>query len=131
MTRIAALAALALAAACQSDPSTARGVAERFLDEHYVRMDLERAKPYCVGVALQKIEEMQHLVGGEKIDEATRKPHVSYDLEKTNEESAERVSFLYRGTIRAEGLEDFTRHWLVTARKEADGWKVSNFQEFE
>lgn len=132
MTRSAGLAVLALVAACRGNSDTAIGVAERFLDEHYVRMDLERAKPYCVGVARQKVEEMQHLIGGEKIDESTRKPHVSYELEKTNDETAERASFLFRGKIRVDGADDFTRHWLVTARKEADGaWKVSNFQEFE
>jgi hypothetical protein len=131
--KITTMAVIALGAAgCEGGTDTAQGVAERFLDEHYVRMDLERAKPYCVGVALQKIEEMQHLIGGEKIDETTRKPHVSYDLEKTTEESAERASFLFRGRIRVEDADEFTRHWLVTTRKEPDGgWKVSNFQEFE
>jgi hypothetical protein len=78
------------------------------------------------------VDEMRHLIAGQAIDEATRKPRVSYALEKTTEESPERVSFLYLGTIRVPDLEDFTRHWLVTTRKESDGkWKVSNFQEFE
>jgi hypothetical protein len=124
--------ALVAAVSCQRGADTAQGVAERFLDEHYVRMDLERAKAVCVGVAREKVEEMQSLVGGEKIDDSTHKPRVSYELEKTNDETAERASFLFRGKIRAEGIDDFTRHWLVTTRKEEGvGWRVSNFQEFE
>jgi hypothetical protein len=124
--------AVAALVACTGNADTARGVAERFLDDHYVRMDLERAKAVCVGVAREKVEEMQNLIGGEKIDESTHKPRVSYELEKTNEEGADRVSFLFRGKIRAEGLDEFTRHWLVTARREEGvGWRVSNFQEFE
>jgi hypothetical protein len=123
---------LAALSACRSGSDTAQGVAERFLDEQYVRMDLQRSSEYCVGVARDKVAEMRQLVEGQPIDESTRKPRVSYALEKTTEEGPERVSFLYLGTIRAEDLEPFNRHWLVTTRKEPDGqWKVSNFQEFE
>jgi hypothetical protein len=132
ISRGIAVLLLLAAAGCRSGSDTAQGVAERFLDEHYVRMDLERSRAYCVGVALSKVEEMQRLIGEQRIDETTRKPRVSYALEKRSEEGPSRTSFLYLGTIRVEDLEDFTRHWLVTTRKEADGeWKVSNFQEFE
>jgi hypothetical protein len=127
-----AIVLLAVLVSCRSGAGTSQGVAERFLDEHYVRMDLVKSSEYCVGVAHDKVMEMRHLVEGQPIDESTRKPRVSYSLEKTTEESPERVSFLYLGTIQPEDLEKFTRHWLVTTRKESDGqWKVSNFQEFE
>lgn len=119
-------------AGCHAGADTAQGTAERFLDAHYVRMDLAAAKEYCVGVARSKVEEMQHLVGDQMIDDTTRKPHVSYDLQEKRDEGEDRVSFLFEGKIRVEGADDFTRHWLVNTRKEPDGaWRVSNFQEFE
>lgn len=128
----AVLVALLVVVACRSGAGTAQGVAERFLDEQYVRMDLQRAAEHCVGVAREKVEEMRRLVGDQAIDESTRKPRVSYSLEKKTEEGPERISFLYLGTIRVPDLEPFTRHWLVTTRKEGDGqWKVSNFTEYE
>jgi hypothetical protein len=124
--------ALVLVAGCQASADTPEGTAERFLDAHYVRMSLADAKEYCVGVARSKVEEMQHLVGDQMIDDSTRKPHVSYELQETRDEGEDRVSFLFEGKIRVEGADEFTRHWLVNTRKEPDGaWRVSNFQEFE
>jgi hypothetical protein len=126
------LASIAMVASCSRNADSAQGIAERFVDEHYVRMDLERAKAMCVGVAREKVEEMQGLIGGEKIDESTHKPRVSYELEKTTADAPDRASFLFRGKIKADGLDEFTRHWLVTTRlEEGAGWRVSNFQEFE
>jgi hypothetical protein len=127
-----AVITLALLAGCQPGADTPQGTAERFLDAHYVRMNLADAKEYTTGVARSKVEEMQHLVGDQVIDDSTRKPHVSYDLQETRDEGEDRVSFLFEGKIRVEGADDFTRHWLVSTRKEPDGaWRVSNFQEFE
>ncbi len=117
---------------CRPDAGTPRGTAERFLDEHYVHMNLARAKEFCSGLARQKVEEMERLVGEQKIDETTRKPRVSYALRETKEEGPDRVSFVFEGTIRVEDADRFTRRWLVSTRKEVDGhWRVSNFQEFE
>ncbi len=118
--------------ACRAGSDTAQGVAERFLDEHYVRINLAAAKEYCVGPAREKLEEEAQLVAGQVIDASTRQPHVSYRLAERRDESADRVSFVYEGTIEVEDLDPFTRRWLVNTRKEADGqWKVSNFSEFE
>jgi len=129
--RVAVTILIALAG-CHAGADTAQGTAERFLDAHYVRMNLAAAKEYCVGVARSKVEEMQHLVGDQMIDDTTRKPRVSYDLQETRDEGKDRVSFLFEGKIRVEGADDFTRHWLVNTRRETDGaWRVSNFQEFE
>ena len=126
------LALLALTATCRAGSDTARGVAERFVDEHYVRIDLGAAKAYCVGVALQKIEEEERLVEGHLIDESTRQPRVTYSLEEERREGADRASYLFEGGIYVDGAEAFKRHWLVMTRRESDGrWKVSNFEEFE
>ena len=126
------LALLALTAACRAGSDTARGVAERFIDEHYVRIDLRAAKAYCVGVARQKLEQEERLVEGYRIDEATRQPRVTYSLEEERREGTDRASYLFEGDIYAEGADVFKRHWLVMTRREGDGtWKVSNFEEFE
>ena len=39
------------AGACHSDPESTRGVAERFLDAHYVNIDLPAAEALAAGVA--------------------------------------------------------------------------------
>jgi hypothetical protein len=127
------LIALALfsAASCRPGADTAQGTAERFVDAHYVEINLAGAKEYCVGPARAKIEEEQRLTEGFAIDESTRKPHIGYRLLEKREEDSERVSFLFEGTIRVEDADSFKRRWLVTTRKEGALWRVSNYQEFE
>ena len=117
-----------LLGSCGRDLKTAQGVAEEFVDQHYVNIDLRKAKEYAVGLALQKINEEIRLTAGQVIDASTRKPSVHYRLLEKKEGDG-RVSFLYEGTIRAEDAPDFTRRWLVVARKEGDRWRVSNFTE--
>ena len=58
-TRAAAVFVMlsALLSACRADPSTPRGTAERFLDAHYVRIDLPAALPYTTDLARHKVEE--------------------------------------------------------------------------
>ncbi len=132
MTRRLAIALLFCIAACQGGGDTPRGIAERFLDEHYVRMNLPGAREYTTGLAASKVLEMEHLIDGQEIDAGTRKPHVSYTLKETKDETDDSVSLLYEGVIRVEDADTFTRHWLITMRKQEDGaWRVSNFQEFE
>ena len=41
---------LLLAAACNRDMSSAQGVAEEFVDQHYVGMDLQKAKALAVSI---------------------------------------------------------------------------------
>src|SRR5436190_15955822 len=38
-----------MAAGCAHDLNTAQGVAEEFLDQHYVKIDIPKAKQYAVG----------------------------------------------------------------------------------
>jgi hypothetical protein len=121
---------LATSPACRPDPSTARGTAERFLDAHYVAIDLAQALPFTSGLARQKVEQEMDLVRGIAIDETTRKPVVHYTLLEEHPEDAQATKFLYRGDIAVDGAEGFERRWLVTVRREADGWRVTNYQEF-
>ncbi|MBI2989542.1 MAG: hypothetical protein HYY45_22510 [Deltaproteobacteria bacterium] len=116
--------------ACRRDLGTAQGVVEEFVDQHYVHINLQKAREYAVGLALEKINEEIRLTSGQTIDAATRKPRVHYRLlEKKNGE--QRASFIYEGTIQAEDAPEFSRRWLILARKEGDQWRVANFTEYD
>jgi hypothetical protein len=124
-------AVMLLSAACRPDPGTPRGTAERFLDAHYVHIDLKSALPFTSGLARSKVESEIELVKGVDIDETTRKPTVHYTLLEERPDGNEAVSYLYRGRIAVDGADSFERRWLVTVRQESDGWRVTNYQEFE
>ena len=113
---------------CGRDLGTAQGVAEEFVDQHYVNVDLQKAKTYAVSLALDKINEEIRLTTGQRIDASTQKPKINYRLlEKKDGER--RASFLYEGTIQSDDGSSFTRKWLITTRKDSDQWRVSNFTE--
>jgi hypothetical protein len=130
---IAALIFVAFVAAassgCRGDASTPRGTAERFLDAHYVEIDLPTALPYTSGVARQKVEHEIDLVKGVTIDDTTFKPIVRYALLQEHPDEDGGTKFLYRGKILVDGSEGFERRWLVTVRREAEGYRVTNYQE--
>jgi hypothetical protein len=119
---------LVLASACGRDLSTAQGVVEEFVDQHYIHIDLTKAKTLAVSVALHKVNEEIRLTDGQRIDASTQKPRVHYVLLE-KQEGAQRASFLYEGTIQSDDGTSFTRKWLIHARKEGDHWRVSNFTE--
>jgi hypothetical protein len=117
-----------LAGACGRDLSTAQGIAEEFVDHHYVAIDLQKAKTLAVSVALSKVNEEIRLTAGQTIDASTQTPRVHYALLE-KKEGEQRSTFLYEGTIRSEDGTSFSRKWLITARKEGNQWRVSNFTE--
>ncbi len=127
--RLLVAALLTALAGCTPDPDSARGVAEGFLDEHYVTMNLKAALPYTTGLARHKVQEEIDLVAGEEIDGGTMRPNVSYDLEEERREGEERVTFLYAGTVKLKGGGSFGMSWLVNTRREDGAWRVSNFKE--
>jgi hypothetical protein len=113
---------------CGRDLGTAQGVADEFVDQHYVNFDLQKAKAYAVSLALDKVNEEIRLTAGQKIDASTQKPKINYRLLE-KKEGERRASFLYEGTIQSDDGSSFTRKWLIAARKESDQWRVSNFTE--
>jgi hypothetical protein len=113
---------------CGRDFGTAQGVADEFVDQHYVNFDLQKAKAYAVSLALDKVNEEIRLTAGQKIDASTQKPKINYRLLE-KKEGERRASFLYEGTIQSDDGSSFTRKWLIAARKESDQWRVSNFTE--
>ena len=127
---VAACMLASFISACGRDMHTAQGVAEEFVDQHYVHIDLQQAKEYVIGLALEKLNNEIRLTAGQAIDASTRKPKVNYRLVEKKEGDG-RVSFLYEGTIQAEDAPEFTRRWLIVARKEGNQWRVSNFTEYD
>jgi hypothetical protein len=119
----------ATSAGCRADASTARGTAERFLDAHYVEIDLPQALPYTSGLARKKVEEELELTKGQAIDETTMKPIVRYTFLEEHPDESGGSRFLYRGKIVVDGSDGFERKWLVTVRHEAAGYRVTNYQE--
>lgn len=131
MTRRYLILLLSLSlAGCHPDEHTAQGIAERFVDEYYVQINLAAAKPLCAGLATKKLDEEQRLVAGQPIDESTHKPTVGYKLIDKKEEG-DRPTFVFEGRIQVDGDEALKRKWIITTRREGDVWRVSNFEEFD
>jgi hypothetical protein len=128
---IVVFAVLVVLAACKNDPDSTRGVAELFLDAHYVNIDLTQAEGLVAGVASEKLAKEKHLVGDQQIDEGTRKPTVHYRLVDERPDGENRSRFIYRATFTVEGAGRFERQILLVLRREPEGWKVVNFEEFE
>src|SRR5262245_15627339 len=125
---IASLILCLFTGACNRDLSTPQSVADEFVDQHYVVIDLQKAKALTVSIAQSKIDEEIRLTTGHAIDDSTQKPRVNYRLLE-KKEATERASYLYEGTIQSNDGTSFMRKWLITTRKEGNQWRVSNFTE--
>ena len=126
---IAATTAAFVLASCTSKTSP-RGVVDQFIAAHYMAIDLKAAEPLCTGLALDKLHEEMKLTQGQNIDETTRKPIVHYKL-TAKRESPDHIEYLFRATIDVPDGGSFQKNWMITARKEANIWKVSNFSEYD
>jgi len=113
---------------CGRDLNSPQGVAEEFVDQHYVNIDLQKAKNYAVSLALAKIDEEIRLTTGQTIDASTQKPRVNYTLLEKHE-SEKRSTYLYEGQIQSNDGTSFVKKWLITTRLEGNQWRVSNFTE--
>ncbi len=110
--------------------NSARGVADRFVDQYYVAIDLKAAEPFCTGLALDKLHREIQMIGDQKIDANTHKPTVHYKL-TAERDAIDHVEFLFRATINVPDVGSFNRNLLIIARKTADTWKVSNFDDYQ
>jgi hypothetical protein len=127
LTAVAAL--LALASACTPADSP-RGVADRFVDAYYVRIDLKSAAELSTGLALDRINEEIQLTKGQSIDAATRRPTVHYSL-ASERNADDAVTFVFNARFDVPDAGTFERNLMITARQDGGHWKVSNFSEFE
>ena len=125
-----ALAVAALSAAACTRFNSPRGVVDRFITAHYMAIDLKAAEPLCTGLALDKLHQEMKLTQGQSIDEATRKPVIHYKL-KAERDAPGHIQYVFRATIDVPEGGSFKRNWMISARKEGDTWKVSDFNEYD
>jgi hypothetical protein len=127
---IAAIAAGAMLLGACAGGDGPRAVAERFLDAHYVRIDLPASRGYTEGLAQQKIDDEIRLTSGQAIDDGTRMPRVHYRLREEQVRGDDVVSFAYDATFRVDGADPLHRTLQLTVRRGGDGWKVTNYHEY-
>jgi len=116
--------------ACAGSEGTPRAVAERFLDAHYVRIDLPASRAYTDGLAQRKVDDEIRLTNGQAIDDATRAPRVHYRLLQEQARGDDVVSYTYDATFRIDGADPLHRTLQLTVRRGGEGWKVTNYHEY-
>lgn len=122
--------AMILLGACSGGEVTSRAVAERFLDAHYVHIDLPASRAYTDGVARQKVDDEIRLTSGQTIDDTTRVPRVHYRLVQEQLRGDDVVSYSYEATFRIDGADPLERTLQLTVRRSGEGWKVTNYHEY-
>jgi hypothetical protein len=125
----ALLVLMTVMTACTA-PNSARGVVERFIEARYILIDNQQMQSVCTGLALDKIHEEMKLTEGQSIDQSTRKPVVHYSLQKTRTEG-EKTTFLFKARIDVPEGGTFSKFWMITAKKDGETWKVSNYTEYD
>lgn len=125
-----ALAVIVLAASACTKFNSPRGVVDRFITAHYMAIDLKAAEPLCTGLALDKLHQEMKLTQGQAIDETTRKPVIHYKL-KAERDAPDHIQYVFRATIDVPEGGSFKKNWMISARKEGDTWKVSDFNEYD
>jgi hypothetical protein len=115
---------------CNPPQNSPRGVVDRFIQAHYMAINLRSAEQFCTGVALSQLYKEEELTAGQAIDDSTRKPVIHYRLEEERAQP-DRVMYLFLATIDVPDGGSFDKKWMITARKEGGNWKVSNYSEYD
>jgi hypothetical protein len=110
--------------------NSARGVVDRFIEAHYIAINLAATEPLCTGLALDKIHQEIKLTQGQMIDESTRKPVVHYTLQHQRDDR-DHITFLFKARIDVPDGGSFSKFWMITARKDGEVWKISNYSEYD
>jgi hypothetical protein len=113
---------------CTPPGDSPRAAAEAFLDNHYVHIDLAAARPFCIGLALDKLDQEVALTRDAQIDAETRKPRVTYRMEESHDD-ADRAQYAYILEIHPDGADTFRKLVVLTLRKDGSDWRVSNYSE--
>ncbi len=123
------LALVLVTVGCQPFNSP-RAVVDRFIEAHYIAINLKSSERWCTGLALDKLHKEEALTRGQVIDEETRKPTIHYKLQQERD-GPNRVMYLFLATIDVPDGGSFDKKWMITARKEGETWKVSNYSEYD
>ena len=120
------LVLLAALAGCRaSDPRQV--VAERFIDELFIKIDQHAARQLATGLAVSKLDEEIRLKEGQAIDEATRQPQIHYTFVQASDGSGDTSSLVYDLRVAPDGADAFTRRLVLTLRRDGNQWKVANY----
>jgi hypothetical protein len=120
------LVALTAFASCRSsDPRQA--VAERFIDELFIKIDQPAARELATGLAVSKLDEEIRLKQGQAIDESTRQPQIHYSFVHAADGSGDTSSLVYDLRVAPDGADAFTRRLVLTLRRDGGSWKVANY----
>jgi hypothetical protein len=126
---LVAVLLMMMVAGC-TPPNSARGVVDRFIEARYILIDRNQMQAVCTGLALDKIHDEMKLTEGQSIDQSTRKPVVHYTLQKTRSDG-DKTTFLFKARIDVPEGGTFKKFWMITAKKDGDVWKVSNYSEYD
>jgi len=110
--------------------NSARGVVDRFIEARYITIDHIQMQALCTGLALDKIHDEMKLTEGQAIDQSTRKPVVHYSLQQRRGEG-DRMTFLFKARIDVPEGGSFKKFWMISAKKDGEVWKVSNYSEYD
>jgi hypothetical protein len=126
---VVAVFLMMMVAGCTA-PNSARGVVDRFIEARYILIDRNQMQAVCTGLALDKIHDEMKLTEGQSIDQSTRKPVVHYKLQKTRSDG-DKTTFLFKARIDVPEGGTFKKFWMITAKKDGEVWKVSNYSEYD
>lgn len=120
---------MTIATGC-TPPNSARGVVDRFIEARYILIDQREMQELTTGLALDKVHQEIKLTEGQHIDTSTRKPVIHYSLEKTRTDG-DKATFLFKARIDVPEGGTFKKYWMITAKKDGQTWKVSNYSEYD
>ena len=101
------------------------------MDSYYVRTNLRKALEECDGYALGKVEKSLQLTEGQRIDDSTHRPKITYRLLESRMEGTE-ANYLYQVLIEPEKMVPIRKKTLLKMREREGGrWKVTQFSDYE
>jgi len=126
------LTAIIVALAGCSRGNTPEGVAERFVEAYYVRIDQMQALEFAAALAREKLQQELQLVAqarrGGGVDQA--RPKIQYTRTHTRPEGHQ-VFFIYDLTIQPTQFSPMLKQVLITTERLGEHWKVINFTEMD
>jgi len=115
-----------------SSANTPEGVAERFVEAYYVRIDQAQALDLTAALAREKLQRELQLVTdarrGGGVEQA--RPKIEYTRAQTRPEG-QRVFVIYDLTIKPTQVPPILKRVLITTAQLEDHWKVINFAEVD
>ena len=123
------LAAAVLLLGCDRDPSSAEEVADRFVDEYFVRTDQEAALRWSTGRARRVLQRELELVEGIRSSGYTpdqARPPIYATRGAVRREGDSKASVHYEVEIATE--EALRRSVDVHVEKTGAGWRVASFR---